>query len=414
MLEDIIRIILKYLDVCDIHSVLLVNREWCRAVVPIYWKAPFSFTKKRSVTALKIYEMFLEQGNITSAQGEAQKVLPFFDYPSFIKELNYTSLLACKGTYERIKTVELILQMLTDREIRLETFIMENTGANNERAYGLWTTPCYAPIFSTLIHVEIHTPFPKSNVIKSLAKNCTRLSHLDINLHDTSDERAKESVNYLEELISAQKRLLNLRLVFPNGPGNMLIKAFQSRLESFQRLELVKWNFSGCDWSWLNNCPNLIEFAITTPPPQVSRIFGAGHETYRSKPSKNSKILTEHWHFDKGDEISSMPKFYFHSGKSLMAPHDGESPTVIKQPKVVRYISKEKLRQYQSENFLRTYSKMINRLAREEAEEAEEERRRRRRQRKRDGYDYDSDDFDFEDYFGMTEEQWYNCYDPSD
>lgn len=98
----------------------------------------------------------------------------------------------------------------------------------------------------------------------------------------------------------------------------MLIKAFQSHLESFQRLELVKWNFSGCDWSWLNDCSNLIEFAITTPPPQVIQIFGRGHETYRSKPSKNSKILTEHWHFDKGYEISSMPKFYFHSGKSLM------------------------------------------------------------------------------------------------
>ncbi|RHZ78089.1 hypothetical protein Glove_168g250 [Diversispora epigaea] len=408
MATDVLRIILKDFDFCDIHSALLVNREWCRAVVPIYWRAPFSFTKKRSITALKIYETFLEQGSSTSAQSEVQKVLPFFDYPSFIKELNYTSLLACKGTYERVKTVELILQMLTDREIRLETFIMENTGTNNERTYGLWTTPCYAPIFSTLIYVEIHTPFPKSNVIKSLANNCTRLSHLNINLHDTSDERAKESINYLEELITAQKRPLNLRLVFPNGPGNMLIKAFQSHLESFQRLELVKWNFSGCDWSWLNNCPNLSEFAITAPPPQVTSIFGIGHESHRSKPSKNSKILTEHWHFDKGDGISPMQKFYFHSGKSLTAPHGGELPAVIRQPKVVRYISKEKLRQYKSENFLRVYEKMINRLEREEAEEE-------RRRRKRDGYDsYDEDDFDFEDYFGMTPEKWYDCYDPSD
>ncbi len=93
----------------------------------------------------------------------------------------------------------------------------------------------------------------------------------------------------------------------------MLIKAFQSRLESFQRLELVKWNFAECDWSWINNCPNLTEFAITSPSPlQISRILGINYETYRFKPSKNSKIVTEHWHFDKGDEISLMPKFYFH------------------------------------------------------------------------------------------------------
>ncbi|CAG8803455.1 13187_t:CDS:1, partial [Dentiscutata erythropus] len=50
-------------------------KEWCRVVVP------FSFTKKRSMIALKIYEMFLEQGSSTSAQNEAQKVLPFFDKP---------------------------------------------------------------------------------------------------------------------------------------------------------------------------------------------------------------------------------------------------------------------------------------------------------------------------------------------
>jgi hypothetical protein len=181
---DVIRIILKDLNVRDIHSALLVNREWCRAAIPMYWKAPFSFTKKRSMTALKIYEMFLEQGSSTTAKGEVQKVLPFFDYPSFIKELHYTNLLvACEGTYERVEKVRSILQMLTNRETRLETFIMENTGANNERIYGLWATSDYASMFSTLIHVEIHTPFQKNNVVKSLARNCTRLvcfAHLKI------------------------------------------------------------------------------------------------------------------------------------------------------------------------------------------------------------------------------------------
>ncbi len=129
------------------------------------------------MTALKIYEMFLEQESNTSAQGEAQKVLPFFDYPLFIKELNYTNLLLCKGIYEKAK-VESILQMLTNREIRLETFIMENIGTSNERVYGLWATPRYASIICTLIRVEVHTPFPKNNVMKSLATNCTRLVSL--------------------------------------------------------------------------------------------------------------------------------------------------------------------------------------------------------------------------------------------
>ncbi|CAG8756030.1 7930_t:CDS:1, partial [Funneliformis caledonium] len=34
--------------------------------------------------------------------------------------------------------------------------------------------------------------------------------------------RANESPIYLEELINAQKCILNLRLVFPNGAGKIL------------------------------------------------------------------------------------------------------------------------------------------------------------------------------------------------
>ena len=231
-------------------------------------------------------------------------------------------------------------------------------------------------------------------------------SHLDINLHDTSAERARESINYLEEFISAQQCPLNLWLVFPNRSRSMLIKVFKSKLESFQRLELVKWSFTGCDWNWLNDCPNLTEFAITNSHTlQVAGILGTKHETYRLKQSKNSKILTEHWHFDKDNETSSMPKFYFHSGKTPMVPYGGEPPILI-QPKVHHTISKEKLLQYKVENLF----KQLDRFDREEF------------RRRYDDYDYDSDengynnedDFDYEDYFGMSPERFYECYDPSD
>ncbi|RHZ78041.1 hypothetical protein Glove_168g275 [Diversispora epigaea] len=63
LIEDVIKIILKDLDFRDIFSALLVNREWCRAAVPFYWKAPFNFTRKRSMAALKTYEVYLEQGS---------------------------------------------------------------------------------------------------------------------------------------------------------------------------------------------------------------------------------------------------------------------------------------------------------------------------------------------------------------
>lgn len=163
---------------------------------------------------------------------------------------------------------------------------------------------------------------------------------MDIHLHDTSVPRAEESINHLKELLSAQTRPLNLRLVFPSGSGRSLLETFQSRLESFKRLELVKWNFNGCDWEWLKRCSNLVEFAITSPSPQVSEILGTKNESYRLKVSKNSKILTEHWHFNKNDEIPL--KFYFHLDKSLMESQS----LIITQPRVSRRTNDPKKLQY--------------------------------------------------------------------
>ncbi|CAG8541472.1 8607_t:CDS:1, partial [Gigaspora rosea] len=38
---------------------ILFNQEWCQVATPIYWRAPFSYTKERSKLALNIYRLFL-------------------------------------------------------------------------------------------------------------------------------------------------------------------------------------------------------------------------------------------------------------------------------------------------------------------------------------------------------------------
>jgi len=164
---DVLEIIFKQLSIRDLLSALLVNRLWCREAVPIYWKAPFSYTEKRSMVASKTYELFLKQENRT--------VSTLYDYPLFLKELNFTNLLATFGKYESFIKIAAILQMLTNRGVRLESLIMDNTGANNDKLYGSWTAPEYASILSSLVFVKIHTPFQKNKVVKSLAKNCTTL-----------------------------------------------------------------------------------------------------------------------------------------------------------------------------------------------------------------------------------------------
>ena len=158
---DVLEIIFKQLSIRDLLSALLVNRLWCREAVPIYWKAPFSYTSKRSMAASKTYELFLEQGNRT-----------LYDYPSFLKKLNFTNLLTTLDASKRFIKINAILRMLTNRGVCLKSFIMDSTAG---RLYGSWAAPEYASVLSSLVFVKIYTPFQKNDVVKSLAKNCTTL-----------------------------------------------------------------------------------------------------------------------------------------------------------------------------------------------------------------------------------------------
>ncbi|CAG8497258.1 42963_t:CDS:2 [Gigaspora margarita] len=199
LVTDVIIRIFENVNIRDLFSILLVNREWCRLAIPLYWRAPFSYTKTRSKRAIKIYRLFLKK----KPQSITKQNLPtLFDYPLFLKELNYANLLEYDRT---IVNVREILKLLIDRGINLNTFVMDNTAALGEHIYGLWTDSCYNPMFNSLVYVKIYSPFPKNRVIKTLVDNCTKLSHLDINLYDNSPGRIKMMLNYLEELFNAQK-----------------------------------------------------------------------------------------------------------------------------------------------------------------------------------------------------------------
>ncbi|CAG8510672.1 18654_t:CDS:2, partial [Acaulospora morrowiae] len=297
LIPDVLLIIFESFSIHDLLSALQVNRHWCQVAIPLYWKAPFNYTSERSRAALRIYKLFLEESDVDRKK-------PLYDYPSFIKELNCKDLL--------ISEVDEMLPILIKYEARLDTFIINFSSPGNDRIYVEWTKSCYKPIFDSLVHIEISTPFLKNVVLQNLAENCTQLSHLDINLYDNRLDRFEGLFDYLNQYISAQKHLLNLRLVFKRGDGEKLINVLRSKPKSFKRLELVGWNFYNVTWEWLKNCSNLDEFAITSPAPKIlSKIFEVTpYETIRTKYSNVNKIVTIHWHIKDGS------KFYFHQDES--------------------------------------------------------------------------------------------------
>ncbi|CAG8744848.1 10444_t:CDS:1, partial [Acaulospora morrowiae] len=84
--------IFKELSDPDIHSCVLVNREWCRVGLPLLWEDPLSW----GAPIIEIYLNFLsteQRSSIRRTTVSLNKVSNhIFCYPDFIKKLSYTEL----------------------------------------------------------------------------------------------------------------------------------------------------------------------------------------------------------------------------------------------------------------------------------------------------------------------------------
>ncbi|CAG8698553.1 2759_t:CDS:2 [Dentiscutata erythropus] len=103
---DCIEEIVEFLEnnIRTLHSCLLVNRLWCQIVVPVLWRQPFRYKRfNPSSNLLQTYwscmtidcisiedKLILQEFNIKLPDSNQSSVI--FNYPSFIKRLNYRDL----------------------------------------------------------------------------------------------------------------------------------------------------------------------------------------------------------------------------------------------------------------------------------------------------------------------------------
>src|SRR6266536_3954513 len=90
--SELIYEIIKYFqnDFSTLYSCILVNRLWCRLVIPILWKDPFSIPTK-NFNFIEIYLHNLNDDYLKTKLNKYNINIPsntLFNYPSFIKNLN--------------------------------------------------------------------------------------------------------------------------------------------------------------------------------------------------------------------------------------------------------------------------------------------------------------------------------------
>ncbi|CAG8445654.1 3687_t:CDS:2 [Ambispora leptoticha] len=103
--REILSKIFSYVPIEDIRTLrssLLVNREWCRCVVPILWRKPFtlkpqltcSLLKRRTWNIIYVYSLYLDDETkkkllIDPRNFRDYTKSPLFDYPSLLREVDF-------------------------------------------------------------------------------------------------------------------------------------------------------------------------------------------------------------------------------------------------------------------------------------------------------------------------------------
>ncbi|RHZ57155.1 hypothetical protein Glove_393g45 [Diversispora epigaea] len=255
----------------DLYSCLLVNNQWCENVIPILWRSPFSRCYQRRgnlliktlISCLNLSErQDLYNDGVFMPNGKYN--IPLFNYPHFIRKLDYFQLITliknwCRiyleGSNEESVTAILrsVLRLFAKRHAYLNTLIIRS----DDDLYCLLTEPEILPILYPIRDLQISCYFPKKRLMNNLAKHCRNIISLQImNLsieNDTSYNTAKK----LALLIENQRSLKSV-VISKTKFINIIIPSLIKQKKTLRQIIFRKLDFEGCGkLDFIKSCARL-------------------------------------------------------------------------------------------------------------------------------------------------------------
>ncbi|CAJ0827373.1 1973_t:CDS:2 [Entrophospora sp. SA101] len=257
MIPDVLKKIFEYLDdrsevieikspkaFRNLKSCILVNREWCRNAVPILWKHPFHrYLKHRSNSLIhtlllclsyeELQDIFDNGCHLPISLFESidkfQSSSQYFDYPSFVKSLDYFQLIKFVKSWcddymggegdnsEKYIVILLraILNHFAKRSSGLSSLNIHSNGVDDDKCMLLL----------------------EPNIQKLIKPNVLKISNLD----ETTILTARK----LGVLIESQKGLKILQLIRCKLPVNVLIPSVLKQRRTLKELNFRGVNFEG-------------------------------------------------------------------------------------------------------------------------------------------------------------------------
>ncbi|CAG8598758.1 22021_t:CDS:1 [Dentiscutata erythropus] len=221
----------------DFHSCLLVNKHWATCAVPILWEAPFKINDRftPSPKVIQTYlafipnEIFLKLG-YNERIGLSITRLPLFDYPSFLKELQFDRFLSAAIASNCCKDIIIeLFKMLTVKDVRLRRFdiynylfIQHSESQNTMASLVLPHFSEYTSMLSRLTNFNFSYQWPmhKAQLFNIIAENCYNIENLKVSICYEDEGIASAA------LIHSQRHLKKFSLINSNNYASFPVQAF--------------------------------------------------------------------------------------------------------------------------------------------------------------------------------------------
>ncbi|CAG8768466.1 34813_t:CDS:2 [Racocetra persica] len=246
-----------------LHPFLLINRYWCRNVIPFLWARPFdNFTLENPENMYKIMSVYLSSLN-DAEKADLKDLLIKNSYDTdFISEL-----LNQKKT---LFNYPMMLQELSivKLEMAVQSWI-HRCAIEFELSPLLEITPALGFIgLSNITKLEIdysQQPMLKNtiNLMKTIPKLCRRIQTLNIKL--PMFESNPDVVEAIVSIITTQNRLKEFSLegVENENDSQVIIHALQSQVSSLTSVEIDRVNITTLSLYALAKCTNLENLKIS-------------------------------------------------------------------------------------------------------------------------------------------------------
>ncbi|RIB30587.1 hypothetical protein C2G38_2238145 [Gigaspora rosea] len=331
LVSDVLReIFLHLVDTCestdqqfnnsirDLYPCILVNRQWCEIAIPILWSRPFLYgTEQHEHCNEKVIQMYvkcfddqdklflLNQGidvseilnyhlddNENTEEdiikdnnfGSSDAVInpPLFNYPRFLRRLNYTSIIKAIEAWCYYLSIEMkqtqrddllenaeilifrsLLRLFLKRGARLQELILypDQSDPSNDEMYTSLVEDEFKELFAPIKTLEFSGMVRMDGLLQILAQRCHGIEHMRVKMlwaRNNNDRLVGIFRDSLSNLFSVQSSLTSFELTQCKAYTNAILPVLELHTSTIRYIRFDNVNFEGCDpLCVLSNCKNM-------------------------------------------------------------------------------------------------------------------------------------------------------------